>query len=332
MQPPAAISRLQSGWHGLWAFWRFGRHASVDQAGVGLLGYRSVFYRSSLARYQGTKVLLWETTYDSLLPTYARAAGFRIIALPHNLEALVSGSAFSDPRADKSAAMAAEFQRLGLADTVYTISKEEQWLLDANGVTAHYLPFYPDESLADECAHIRTQRSQQTDRTGSVAGPLLILGSAFNPATGRGMGQQLSWLASNSQTAPPVVVAGPQTDGLLAHWASPQVRILGAVTREKLIELLQSCSALLIHTEGGAGAVTRIPEALLAGLPVIANRNAARDQHGTPGVHVYDHVDEFQTLVRTPLPMPPALPRPVGAEGRFQKDLFRLQPPAPPDA
>jgi hypothetical protein len=70
--------------------------------------------------------------------------------------------------------------------------------------------------------------------------------------------------------------------------------------------------------------VTRIPEALLSGIPVIANRNAARDQHGTPGVHVYDDRDEFIALALASLPVPPAPPRPLAAEKRFQAALSKL--------
>jgi hypothetical protein len=75
---------------------------------------------------------------------------------------------------------------------------------------------------------------------------------------------------------------------------------------------------------GGAGAVTRIPEALLAGIPVIANRNAARDQPETPGVHVYEDAAEFAELVRARLPYPPPPPEPVAAQRRFTEQLRRL--------
>jgi hypothetical protein len=86
---------------------------------------------------------------------------------------------------------------------------------------------------------------------------------------------------------------------------------------------MATCSAVLIHTFGGAGAVTRIPEALVAGVPVIANANAARDQYGTPGVHVYDDSAGFCTFIRAALPIPPSPPRPA-AEGLFQSVLQRL--------
>ena len=87
MQPPARLPRWRTYAAGLGARRRFGRHASVDRASIGLLGFRAAFYRNALSRHQGARVLLWETTYDTLLPAFARDAGFRVIALPHNLEA-----------------------------------------------------------------------------------------------------------------------------------------------------------------------------------------------------------------------------------------------------
>ena len=324
MQPPSGTARWRARLAGMLVRWRLGRHASVDDAGAGLLGYRSLFYRGALARHQGARILLWETTYDSVLPTLARAAGYRIVALPHNLESLVSEAAFADPNHDVLTGLAMEIRRLHLAHAIFTISKEERWLLEARGLGPYYLPFHPDPVLADACSKIRSARVVQVQADGSIAGPLLLVGSAFNPATERGMRWQLEQLRAASGPAAGVVVIGPQTETRLADFAVPDVRILGGVTWEELTRHLTTCSAMLIHTFGGAGAVTRIPEALAAGVPVIANGNAARDQYGTPGVHVYDDAAGFHALIQATLPIPPPPPRPAAEESRFQSILQRL--------
>ena len=324
MQPPSAVPR----WRAWLAGWpvrrRLGAGASVDRAGVGLLGFRALFYREALARHSGVRVLLWETTYDTLLPTLARAAGYRVVALPHNLEALVSEAAFAKPSHDVFRDLAGEIARLGLADAVFTIAKEERWLLETRGIQAHYLPYYPDPELEEDCRRIRDTRQARARPDGSIAGPLLLVGSAFNPATERGMRWQLEQLRAAGEPAEGVVVIGPQTDTRLADFTAPGLRILGQVPREVLAQQLASCSAVLVHTFGGAGAVTRIPEALVAGVPVIANANAARDQYGTPGVHVYEDEAGFRALVPASLPFPSLPPRPVAAETRFQSELKRL--------
>jgi glycosyltransferase involved in cell wall biosynthesis len=153
---------------------------------------------------------------------------------------------------------------------------------------------------------------------------VLILGSAFNPATARGMSWQLQCLAESAAPGTEVIVAGPESERVLADHARTGVTLLGRVSREKLLALLESCSVLLIHTFGGAGAVTRIPEALLSGIPVVANPNGARDQFGTPGVHIYASPGEFAALLASPLPIPPEPPPPADAAARFRSTLERL--------
>ncbi len=324
MVPPASAPRLTCMVAGLKARLTHGSLASVDRAGVGLLGYRSHFYSQALTAHTGPKVLLWETTYDDVLPALAHAAGFRVIALPHNLESLVSDAVFRGGGYDPAPDLAAEIRRLRLADKIFTIAREERWLLEAGGLEPGYLPFFPIGELATECVGRREHREQSAAPNGVVSGPLLLLGSAFNPATARGMQLQLEWLASDQTSPREIIVAGGDTDRHFAAFASPRIRILGSVSREKLLELYAKCSALLIHTRGGAGAVTRIPEALAAGVPVIVNSNGARDQHGTAGVHVYEGAAEFLQLARTGLPLPPSPAWPVSQVGTFHDTLRKF--------
>jgi len=329
MRPPARVSRWRAYPAGLAARLRFGARAAIYGRSIGLLGYHSEFYRTALAGHRGERVLLWETTYDAILPALARQAGFRVIALPHNIEAFVSEAVFADPAYDPTRDLGAEVARLALADSVFTISKEERWLLEARGLSPGYLPYYPDPVLQAECGAIRSRRLARASADGRVRGPLLILGSAFNPATARGMAWQLECLARSLPADAGVVVAGPRSGEVLASHSRPGVRMLGQVAREQLVELLGSCSAMLIHTFGGAGAVTRIPEALLAGVPVIANPNAARDQFGAPGVHVYDSEAGFADLVRVVPPIPPPPPYPDSAAAQFRSAIARLRAPQP---
>ncbi len=324
MRPPATVSRARTWIGGLSMRARFGANASVDHAGTGLLGYRSAFYRDALAKHDGARVLLWETTYDTLLPTLAREAGYKIIALPHNLEALVSDQVFADAAYDPFADLSGEVKRLALADSVFTISKEERWLLEARGLSPYYLPYFPDATFAGECLRIRAKRESIADARGCINGPLLLVGSAFNPATARGMKEQLRWLKKSRLPANGIVVVGPKSDVVLADEQVPGIQILGEVSRARLVELQETCSALLIHTYGGAGAVTRIPEALLSGLPIISNPNAARDRYDTPGVHVYETPDEFIQLTQNALPVPPTPARALQSEARFEAELHRL--------
>lgn len=324
IQPPARAIRWSDRLVGLCVRFRFGRRVSVDGARLGLLGYRSRFYRDAMTRHHGARILLWETTYDTLLPTLARATGYRIVGLPHNLEALASEAAFRHPSHDVFRDLACEFARLGLAETIFAIAREECWLLETRGLHPHYLPYYPDPELEKDYLRLRAARLARCRPDGSIAGPLLLVGSAINPPTGRGMRWQLEQLRAAGWPAAGVVVIGLQTEKRLADFAAPGVRILGSVSWEELTRHLTTCAAVLIHTCGGTGAVTRIPEALVAGVPVIANGNAARNQYGSPGVHVYGDPAGLHDLIRAALPIPPAPQRPAVEERRFQSVLQRL--------
>lgn len=324
MVPPSSAPRFPRMLAGLKARLAHGPLASVDRAGAGLLGFRSHFYGQALATHTGLKVLLWETTYDDVLPALARAAGFRVIALPHNLESLVSDAVFRDGGYNPAPDLAAEIRRLRRADKVFTIAREERWLLEAAGLEPGYLPFFPTGELATECSRLWERRQHSAAPNGTVSGPLLLLGSAFNPATARGMQLQLEWLASDPTSPREIVIAGGDTDRHFAAFAGSRIRVLGSVSREKLLELYAGCSALLIHTRGGAGAVTRIPEALAAGVPVIVNSNGARDQHGAAGVHVYENAGEFLRLTRSELPLPPTPAWPSSQVDAFHDTLRKF--------
>jgi glycosyltransferase involved in cell wall biosynthesis len=321
--PAADFPRLRARLMGAWLRLRLGSHAAVDSAGLGLLGYRYFFFDSAVRRHPDSRLIIWETTYDDVMPYVARRRGKRLLAVPHNLEALVSGKVFANHAYNPLADLAAEIRRLGRADAVFTISREERWLLEARAVAARYLPFYPEPALEKECLAIREARPAP-----NAAQPLLLIGSAFNTATAEGMRRQLEWLRGAARH---VVVVGPQTDRILGDFASNRVSVLGTVPRERLAEIMTASAALLIHTKGGAGAVTRIPEALLAGLPVIANANALRDCHGTAGTYRYETREEFLRLAAQPLPVPPAPARPSHDEALFQSTLRELAAPeAPP--
>ena len=318
MRPPAALPRLRTWWAGFRSRLRHGSNASVDGAGIGLLGYRTLFYRRALAEHTGARVLWWETTYDDILPDLARAAGYRVIAVPHNLESLVSDRVFRGVTHDRSAALGAEVQRLARADAVFTISREERWFLESQGIKADYLPFYVPRAIAADCARVRAARATRANTSPTTRGPVVLLGSAFNPATERGMRRQLEHLAASSAfSSTEIVIAGRDTERFFGSLRGDRIRVAGTLDQPRLEELMVEAAALLVHTEGGAGALTRIPEALAAGVPIIANANAARDQYGTPGVYVYETGEELNALVRARLPMPPAPPKPEAAEQRL---------------
>jgi hypothetical protein len=82
--------------------------------------------------------------------------------------------------------------------------------------------------------------------------------------------------------------------------------------------------ALLLHQRAAAGAVTRIAEMLVAGVPVIGNPVACRSALPLDGVRCYDDVEQLGALLQAPLPMPPVPDAPRAAEERLIASIRRF--------
>lgn len=117
-------------------------------------------------------------------------------------------------------------------------------------------------------------------------------------------------------TAASIVIAGYGTERLRMAFEHTGARVVGTVSEVDLVALQLDARALLVHYVPAPGALTRIPEALMAGIPVVANRHAARGYETVSGVHVYDSPEELVELLAADLPEP-AVPTPPAAEGRF---------------
>ena len=50
---------------------------------------------------------------------------------------------------------------------------------------------------------------------------------------------------------------------------------------------------MLVYQEHGGGALTRVADMLLAGVPVLANEHASRNWHGLRGIQSFTGIDEL---------------------------------------
>lgn len=228
--------------------------------------------------------------------------GFRVIALPHNMEALASWDQL-DPITRKTGAAYLDWERkfLGRMHAVYAISRDETCLLRNLGVTAFYYPYWPDEAAFQEALTARALR-RQDDRSG----PILVLGSALNGPTEEGMRRLIAGLAS--ATSRPIVVAGRGVSRLHSAAIGDRVEFRSDVSPDELTALCARAACACIHQERGAGALTRIRHLLISGVPVVCNTVAARDYAGEPGVSVYDRLQDAAPLCETAagaIPEPP---------------------------
>ena len=101
--------------------------------------------------------------------------------------------------------------------------------------------------------------------------------SGHNPRNREGLLVLRDWLR---QLAPNdalhLHIAGQGLDAWRERLTTPQTTFHGEVDGLQWEQLMQRCHAVVVHQVAGAGILTRIAEALCAGVPVLANPHAAR--------------------------------------------------------
>jgi hypothetical protein len=121
-------------------------------------------------------------------------------------------------------------------------------------------------------------------------------------------------------------MAGFGSEDFQSEIEAETVKVYGTVSSLELGRLLAGARALLMYQESATGVLTRIPEALLAGVPIIGNSIACRSALGFSGIHLFDGPSELADLLNTDLPDPAIPPRDYALESAFVKRLTEGTP------
>lgn len=290
---PATSLSIVSLWHTFWLMLRV----------YGCRGWKSLYvfmrhvkntsliYNQLVEFFQHKEVdaFYWESTRDVwyILPYLANKFGKKVIAFPHNIEALVGGQLSTLFSWDAELRFAREMHVLRTCEKVYAISNEETWLLQLMGVKAEALLYQLPTAVKEQCDKVAELRKQ------SAKDYYLMLGSAINPPTRIGMEEVLNaW-----DNSIPLVVAGFGTEQLKKH-ESGEIRIIGGVLDEQLLDLQVHCKALIVNQPATTGALTRIEEFLKASIPIYANENSIRSYQNRNGIMIFFEISEiFQKKV-----------------------------------
>lgn len=254
---------------------------------IRLVKYYALRIPIVLDKYKDQNVVfLWENTNDRDMLYLLKATGHQVIGMPHNIESLVQGKSVKT--------LGAEVENLRNCDVVFTISKEETWLLRLLGLNAHYLPYYPPQVVESFLLSIRQEREPRVSKSSKV---FALLGSATNVPTRSGM-QALVDFAATRDLPFKLIVAGYGTESLKPV-SNPQIVFQGTLSNEDLEKLLIGIDGIVIYQPPTTGALTRIPEMLLAGIPVFANFDASRNYFGVTGIKQYNTFDELFEMLKT---------------------------------
>ena len=246
--------------------------------------------------------------YFSPLVKKLKRCGIRIVAMCHNIESLSYGQVndrFQRFLFNK------ELDMLSLCDVVMVSSREETVMLTNLGINAFFFPYYPADKILHQLYNIRESRKNSKKKD------ILLLGSVGNKPTRLGMTNVITiWKKNNfSQTCGKLLVAGWGTESLRDIAYGNGIELLGPLTHDELKGLLKNIRACLCYQDKGAGALTRIYDMLIAGIPVLSNTHAARSYYNLNGVIQFSSFNKFQKALgevdfiegKIPIPKPPDL-------------------------
>jgi len=260
--------------------------------------------------FKQATTIIWENNYhDFFYQPYLikKRYGKKIIACPQNIESLVPREMSGWLGKSKLEYLRQELEPFRVCDEVFTIAEEDQWLFNLLEIKAKLLPSFPARELLDRNLELRQAREAKKQENF-----FLIIGTVGNPPTLSGMTRLLLDLQKiNVDCNHQFKVAGYGTEIFREQFGSVRgMEILGSLEQSSLDLLMENCKAMIINQDYCPGALTKVPEILISGIPVIMNIGASRSYKRMDGVYVYDSIAELDRYLKSPLniPMVPGIP------------------------
>jgi len=254
----------------------------------------------------------WIVAFTKLFPT---------ICVPQNIESLVPGQRNALARNDWDD-IAQELRLLSRMKACFCICPEDAAILRSVQDHVDVLPYYPSSDFLPYLLEIREHRRQRASDSGAI----LILGTAGNLPTLAGMTELLVTLRhSYPKPSIPIIVAGHATDALKATFGDV-CDIRGSVSQEDLRDLMIQAKCVLVNHTATTGCLTRVVDALIAGIPVLCNPYGMRGHSSQQGIVVFDSPHEgIARAIEGVFVMPPLPRRPIEAENRFRAYIQSLR-------
>jgi hypothetical protein len=301
-----------------------GIKSKLTKTALTQLGFNYFKREKTLEHYSKThSLLLWESSrQQNFLMSYAaRDTGMKVIGLPHNLESLVRGqySEFTGKAAPYW--FQEELQSLSQCNALFTISREEQFILKLFGLHAEFLPYFPPAPVRQYLLTIREKRANQ-----QAGNQIFLMGTAGNKPTFDGMLNRIRFFHNEVKDKDARLhVAGYLTESLADHLPKDERIVLhGSLSNEQMEEMLISCRFCWIHQNISTGSLTKIPELLMAGVPVLVNADAAPNFYNVNGIRVYENDDDCLNAMEENLLIPESPAQPLVHERIFLKTVMEL--------
>ncbi|MBN1597140.1 MAG: hypothetical protein JW894_02505 [Bacteroidales bacterium] len=241
-------------------------------------------------------MIILENTHSAMTHFTAIASemGIKTVVIPHNLESLVPRQVSRLTNKIAPFWLDEDIFLMKYASEIFTISREEQWLLKLFSIDAKYLPYKSTSNYDEYLTQIKKKREK------SLKEHFLIMGSAGNTPTFQGMVKLIEYLnkLSNSKLKIYLIGFGTSSVQKMIHKKSGIIN-LGEITNDQLSDLLQKSKAVIINQNCSSGALTKIPELIRASVPIIINSGAARNFYNLKGLYIYNSLKELGKIIES---------------------------------
>ncbi len=239
---------------------------------------------------------IWEYTWPKYwyIPILVKKVGLKVIGMPHNLESLVySQKSYKTPSLISPSWLDEEIQYLGWCDEIFTISREEQWLLSLllRNVDIKFLPYFATKMVFQDLLKIRDLRANE-----KLSNHIMVLGSAVNPPTLKGLFELKDYIKNEKIENFNFDFVGFSMSHITEENEKlpDNIEIFDNVTDKILKDKLSSAKCVLIYQVPSTGALTKIYELQLAGVPIIVNSHGARSYFNKKGVLIFENINDLK--------------------------------------
>jgi glycosyltransferase involved in cell wall biosynthesis len=264
-----------------------------------VISNRILLAKINVPKLEDQSVIVYEhhQSLNWFIPFILKKKGHCIISIPHNIETLVPEQKSQITDTPTPEGFAEEIMFFKVCDLVLTISKEEEWLLNLFGINAFYFPYFPsglERPILENIARLRVNRAPNKN--------YLLIGTVGNPPTRLGLLELITFLNVAYTESYIFHIVGFGTDTLFREIKLPtRFIIYGSVDAEKLFSLYQIVDAAVINQKATTGSLTKIPELLAAGVPIIVNQHAARNYFNKEGLILFRDGEELIKILEQPI-------------------------------
>jgi hypothetical protein len=162
------------------------------------------------------------------------------------------------------------------------ISKVEAGFVQGMGLASEFYPYRAVGEIRARMIQVREERAVQAQ----TKGLFLLIGSAHFPPIGDG----LRWFAEEAAVhglpqGVRVVAVGRGTEKLIPPQLRPAaLELKGWAAQEELEQLMRLVQGILVPYRMGFGALTRLSELPVSGIPIIASEFATRGLESIDGI------------------------------------------------